>query len=261
MADGTATYLYCVVKSARRPAASRGPAGLAGATAPAAVELGQALWLIVGEVPLSIYGPEPLEQALGDMAWVSDAAVAHDAVVEYCARLRGATAVPMKMFTMFSTLDRAVADMRGRRRELEAVVKRIAGCDEWGVRVMRAVPAAAPGSRRVRSAGTGAAFLAAKKQVRDEAREAARLAAAAAEEAYAGLAALAKDVARRQDVPAGASTPPLLDAAFLVPSTRRTRFKSAARRLAGECQEAGASMSLTGPWPAYNFVQPSKGAR
>ena len=252
--DRSATYLYCVVKAARRPSVARAPRGLPGAATPAAVELGGSFWLIVADVPLDVYGPEALESALGDIQWVSDAAVAHDGVVEHFARMTSATAIPMKMFTMFSTESRAVAEMKKRRRELAAVVKRIAGCEEWGVRIARSAPAA-PQPRTRPAATSGAAFLAAKKQVRDDTREAARAAAAVAQQAFEALSAVAKDATRRDDVPQGATTPPLIDAAFLVPAGRRSAFKSAARKAAAVCSKAGASMTLTGPWPAYNFVQ------
>ena len=58
----------------------------------------------------------------------------------------------------------------------------------------------------------------------------------------------------RDDAPEGAAAPPVLDAAFLVPANRRVRFKSAARRLAADSAKAGAEITLSGPWPAYNFV-------
>lgn len=258
--EGSATYLYAVVKSPRTPSTGRAPRGLPGATAPAAIALGGSLWLIAAEVPLDVYGPEPLELALGNMQWVSDAAVAHDAVVEYFSRRPGSTTVPMKMFTMFSTPGRAMADMRARRSDLETIIKRIAGSDEWGVRVVRSMTAA-PHAGPAPEAPSGAAFLAAKKQVRDDRREAVVAALDAAEAAYAALAALARDASRRDDIPKGASAPPLLDAAFLVATEHRARFKTAARKAAARCEESGASMSLTGPWPAYNFVRlPDSGA-
>jgi hypothetical protein len=252
--ERTATYLYCVVKATRRPPAARAPQGLPGATAPESVALGGSLWLIVADVPLGVYGSEPLQRALGNMQWVSDAALAHDDVVEYFSRRPGLTTVPLKMFTMFSTRERALADMRARRRELEPIIKRIAGSEEWGVRVMRSTSVSAK-SRARTAASSGAGFLAAKKQARDKAREAVELAVDAAEDAYNLLAAVAKQVSRRDDVPQGAASPPLLDAAFLVPAARRAKFKAAARKAARRCSDAGASMSLTGPWPAYNFVQ------
>jgi hypothetical protein len=40
-----------------------------------------------------------------------------------------------------------------------------------------------------------------------------------------------------------------------VPVAQRARFRAAVKRLAAETQRAGAGTTLTGPWPAYNFVQ------
>jgi gas vesicle protein GvpL/GvpF len=95
--------------------------------------------------------------------------------------------------------------------------------------------------------------------VRDDAREALRAAAVAADAVYDTLAAVARDARRRTDTPEGTTMPPVLDAAFLVPVERRARFRSAARRLASGTSEAGTELTLSGPWPAYNFVQGEAG--
>ncbi len=257
---GTAVYVYCIVKAAARPSTRRAPAGIPGATAPEAAGLAGGLWLIVAHVPLDTYGPGRLDAALRDMPWVGEVALAHEAVVEHFARAKGMTVIPAKLFTMFSTLDRALADTRSRRRDISHAARRIAGCEEWGVRVVRE-----PGGKGTRpaaaAAATGADFLAAKKRARDDKIESARAAAEAALAAYDSLAAVARDSRRRDDVPDGAVSPPLLDAAFLVPTGRRARFKTTARRAARGCAGAGASMTLTGPWPAYNFIQPPEGRR
>jgi Gas vesicle synthesis protein GvpL/GvpF len=217
--------------------------------------LGGGLWLIAADVPLETYGPGRLEPALADMNWVGAVALAHEGVVEHFAAMRAATVIPMKVFTMFSTPDRAAAEMRARRKDISAALTRISGCEEWGVRVMRG------GQPTVKRAGgakatTGAGFLAAKKQAREEATESVRVAAEAALDAYDLLSSLSRDARRRDDVPESATAPPLLDAAFLVPSRSRTRFKTAAKRAARSCEKAGARMILSGPWPAYNFIQP-----
>ena len=207
----TAIYLYCIVKAARKPSTARVHPGLAGASRPEVIRVAGSLWLVVAEVPLDVYGPGHLDQHLADMDWVGRVALAHESVVEQFARRAGATVVPMKLFTMFSTRARALAD--------------------------------------------SAAFLAAKKQARDAAKAARLAAVEAADEAFARLSRLARDARRREDgAPAGA-TAPLLDAAFLVPSGRRARFAQTARREAAACARAGALMILSGPWPAYNFVQ------
>lgn len=250
----TAVYVYCLVHAAKRPAMSRVPPGLPGAGAPAAVGLERGLWLIVADVPLDVYGPGYLDASLRDMDWVGRVALAHEAVVEHFTRLKGATIIPMKLFTMFSTVDRASAEMRSRRREIAGVVKRIAGCEEWGVRVTRSAPAAPERPTPRRPASSGAAFLAAKRQARDDAITAARMAADAALEVYEALSGVAREARKRDEVPEGAVTPPLLDAAFLVPAGRRARFKTSATRAAEQCARAGAELILSGPWPAYNFI-------
>jgi hypothetical protein len=249
----TATYLYCIVKSAAKPSRAKVPAGLPGAERPHALPVARSLWLIVAAVPLDTFGPEPLERQLADLDWVGRIALAHEAVVEHFAARAGATVIPMKLFTMFSSPDRAVADIGKRKDGIAAAMRRIAGAEEWGVRIMRGT-AAAP-KRAPARAATGAAFLAAKKQARDDARLAKLAAADVAAGAFEHLASIARDARRRDDAPAAGASPPLLDAAFLVPASSRARFTSAAKREAGRCAEAGAQMTLSGPWPAYNFVQ------
>lgn len=254
--DGTATYVYCILHAAGSPRTTRAPRGLAGATRPSIAAVTRSLWLAIATVPLESYGSGPLEAALQDMPWVADVAVAHEAVVEYFARQAGVTVIPMKLFTMFTSDARAIEETRSRGRDLEAVAKRIAGCEEWGVRITRRAGASAPHRRGADAKPTsGAAFLAAKKEARDVARAAVHAAAESAERAFTTLASIARDARRRDDAPEGASAPPLLDAAFLVPATRRAPFKAAVKRLAVTSAKAGAEMTLSGPWPSYNFVQ------
>ena len=248
-----ATYIYCVVKSARKPSLTGVPPGLPSGTPPQLLHSAPGLWLVTSQVALDVYGQGKLEPALTNMDWVGRIAVAHEAVVEFFAARAGVTVVPMKLFTMFSTPERAVADISARRAALDTTMKRIAGAEEWGIRVLRASSAAGKKGAAV-AVQSGAAFLAAKKQKRDEALEARIAAAEAALTAFERLAAIARDARRREDSPAAGATPPLLDAAFLVAASKRTRFTSAARREAEACARAGAHLTLSGPWPAYNFI-------
>jgi len=248
----TATYLYCIVHAARRPPLARALRGLPGATPPALAPLARSLWLVTASVPLDVYGPEALESSLRSVKWVTDIALAHERVVESFARRPGATVIPMKLFTMFSSERLAIAETRTRVRDLESVVKRIAGCEEWGVRITRQPAKVSPVSSRATRAASGTDFLATKKLARDLARQSVAAAAAAAEEAYTTLAAIARDCKRRRDEPEGATAPPLLDAAFLVPVERRRRFKAAVKSVAAA--RDGTVVTLTGPWPSYNFI-------
>ena len=136
-----ATYVYCVIRSARKPAAGACAGGVARCGRPAAGRgrCRDCGWCCA-TVPLDRYGPGPLEESLRDLQWVSSMAVAHEAVVEHFAQLRGVTVIPMKLFTMFSSPARAIAEMRRRRRRLAALFDKFHGCEEWGVRILRGTP-------------------------------------------------------------------------------------------------------------------------
>jgi len=249
----TATYLYCIVHGDDAPVTTKAPHGLPGASRPVIASVARSFWLVTAGVPLKSYGPGPLEASLRDARWVTDLAVAHESVVEFFARQAGVTVIPMKLFTLFSSENRAVSETRSRLRDIEAVVSRIAGCEEWGVRITYrpSLPSRAKGQ----AASSGTAFLTAKKTARDVSRRSTGAAAEDAERAYTMLAAMARAARRREGAPLAATSPPLLDAAFLVPTTGRRRFKAAVKKLAdsaaGETQ-----VTLTGPWPSYNFIQP-----
>ena len=248
----TAAYLYCVVKSARRPSAARAPQGLPGSSPPEAHQAAPSLWVITADVPLDVYGPAALERHLRDLDWVSRAAVAHEAVVEHFSRIRGMVVVPAKLLTMFTTVDKTVADVAARRAALSRVMKRIAGCEEWGVRIFRTTPAATAASTERPS--SGAAFLTARKAARDAVVDARLRAAGVADTAYQRLAKQSRDAVQRERRQEPGTNPPILDSAFLVPVAKRAAFKKEARTQRESCVEAGLELALTGPWPAYNFI-------
>jgi len=254
----TATYVYCLVRSARAPSMPRGARGLPGAGAVRPVGAGDGLWLLVSDVPLARYGAAAIEQGLRDLDWVSSCAVGHEGVVE---RFTTAVALaPMKLFTIFDNDARAQAAIRRDRRRLERTLDRVAGRQEWGVRVMlderRAMARArADATRTARGArGAGATFLVQKKAERDAARRLVVEGRRAMEPVFAELAKQADDARQRGPTAAETGTRLLLDAAFLVPARAATRFKRAAARIRTRLARDGHDLTVTGPWPPYSFV-------
>ena len=73
----SATYVYCVARSARAPSLGNAPAGLPGTGRPRALPAGQGLWLIVADAPLPQYGEAGLARGVRDLDAVSRCAVAH----------------------------------------------------------------------------------------------------------------------------------------------------------------------------------------
>ncbi|HEU4366934.1 MAG TPA: GvpL/GvpF family gas vesicle protein [Methylomirabilota bacterium] len=252
----SATYLYCLVEADRRPSLARAPRGVPGAAEPRILPAAAGLWLVVADAPLALYGSGPIERGLRDLEWVAVRGAAHARVVEHFARRL--TTVPMKLFTLFTTDERAVAHVRGAEAQVRRVLGRVAGRREWGVRVRLDVALArrragrrrppAPAPRR-----EGTRFLLAKKHERDVTREVVREGRVAVEDAFAALAGLA-DATRRRSTTELDGTRVVLDAALLVDARRTVGFRRAARRTAAALATRGYRLSLTGPWPAYNFV-------
>lgn len=256
--SSSATYVYCTVHSAGRLSGARAPGGIPGAASPRPVWLAGSLWMVVADAPSSLYGESALRDNLRSLEWVSDVAVAHEAVVEHFARMRGRTVIPMKLLTLFSSEEKARAELGRRRREIAATMRRIAGCEEWGVRIFAAATDAAPAESRTRASRSeslsGTAFLAARKAAREAGKAIRGRTLEAAEAAYEELARVARAASQRSRTAEPGGNPPLLDAAFLVRAASRSQFKATSKKQAKACAAAGARMTLSGPWPAYNFV-------
>jgi hypothetical protein len=219
------------------------------------------LWLVAAEAPLPEYGEAEIGAHLEDLAWVSDRALAHEAVVEHFAdpprgaRWSARAVVPMKLFTLFASEARAVEHVAGELPRVRQALDRVAGREEWGVRLRldraRAAEEAAGSPAAEGGPASGRDFLARKKRLLDAARSSPAEARKAAEEAYAALAGRAAEAVERPIEAAGSL---ILDAAFLVPRAERRGFEEAVAEQARELAGAHLELTLTGPWPPYNFV-------
>ena len=260
----TATYAYCVVANATRPRPKRKVARLPGMGPVRLLDVDRGLYLAVADAPLDRYGEAAINRGLGDLDWVSRAAIAHEAVVE---SFIGETAVlPMKLFTIFTSDERALTHVRGERQRILAVSKRVANQHEWGVRVIldraRAVRArtsttkAADRSTSANTVSSGIAYLTRKKARRDDTVELAEHARETVAALYDRLASRSSAAKRKAagELPV-AGGPLLLDAAFLVPRSRAKSFQSLMASEAKSLARQGYGLTLTGPWPPYSFVQ------
>lgn len=245
------TVLYCLIQ-AREPL-TLPPGGLPGAEPPRALPAAGSLTAIVATLPDRDYAPDIVNDKLRDMDWVAKAAVGHEQLLE--AVMRSATAIlPMKLLTLFSGDDRLLKDLAKQRARLTRAAAHVAGCEEYGLRIvgLDAAPAGPSGDGPRPSSGT--AFLERKKQVRDDARDQAARRGVFAREAFDALAAACRDAVSRP-VQGDDVERPLIDAAFLVAKDEREAFGRTAEALATRAPEMHCVFKLTGPWPPYHFVQ------
>jgi hypothetical protein len=257
---GNATYVYCVVAAPKRPRLTGVPAGLPGTGPIRLLDIDAGRQVVVADAPLSRYGEAAIQRGLSDLAWVSRAAVAHEAVVE--AFIEATVVLPMKLFTLFTSDERAIAHLHGDHRRIDALVKRLANHHEWGVRLALDRPAAAARRSTGRAKPTqpsGVAYLQEKKAQRDATAERATQARAFAADLYDRLSERSRAARRR---PAGElpvqGGPLLLDAAFLVPRSESRTFTALVRREQRALARKGYALTITGPWPPYTFVQDSE---
>ena len=252
------TYVYGLIRSGRKPALRGVPDGVPGASPARALPAGDGLWMIAATVPAVEYDEAALSRGLRDLDWVGRRAVAHEAVVEHF--LSAPAVLPMQLFTLFTSDERALAHVTRDRARIGAVLRRIERQLEWGLRLtfdekagVSDVPAAD---------ASGAAYLSRKRDQIDRARRQMTEARAEANRFYRAVAREATDARRRAAADEAApGSRLLLDAVFLVPRGRAGAFRAAVRRSARNLATRGIVVSLTGPWPPYNFIGSPKSRR
>jgi hypothetical protein len=256
MSSPKGTYVYGVIAADRRPRLTRVPAGLPGAGPIRLLDLEKGLFIAVADLPLDQYNESAISSGLANLDWVSRVAVAHEAVVESFVAAKAV--LPMKLFTIFKTDERALEHVRSQHARIASLVKRVANQQEWGIRVVldRTLAAVAPKKKAAAARSTGASYLAQKKAQRDASKELASRARDTVASLFDRLAARASDAKRRSasELPAQGG-PLLLDAAFLVPRARAAAFKALASRESRALARQGYGLTFSGPWPPYTFVR------
>lgn len=264
-------YVYAAVE--RRPparAVARLPSMPHGSR-PRVVALDDDVSVIVSDVPASIYDAPNLETRLSDIDWVAQCGATHHSVSDRLAE--SSVVLPFRLFTIFSTEEKALTTLRKARPRIRKAMARVKGRHEWVLRISKpdpgrlsrrsspepagraqagraGLPAEAP-NKNAERAKAGTDFLRAKAAARRQEAERAARVKKDALAVFETLRGLADESAIRPIEP---GTNLLLDAAFLV-GTRKTRgFQDALKRAAAGLLRDGCRVSLTGPWPPYSFA-------
>src|SRR5512143_739581 len=122
--SGTLSYVFCLVRSVRRPRLRSVTDGMPGGSDLRVIELDEGLWAIVQSVPASEYGEEALARGLQNLDWVGARAIAHERVIE--AFLSAPALLPMQLFTLFTSDARVMEHVRADRARIQSIMKRVA---------------------------------------------------------------------------------------------------------------------------------------
>ena len=250
--SATLSYVFCLVRGARRSTLRGSKGSMPGGGGLRVIEAG-GLWAIVESVPEAEYGEAALARGLQNLDWVGPRAIAHERVIE--SFLSAPALLPMQLFTLFNSDDRVVAHVHADRARIGRILKRVERKVEWGLRLTWNEKDARDKAAR-QPVRTGTEFLARKRDVLDVSRKQLAEARTAANRVYKAIDRTAAASRRRTSLERAApGSRLLLDAAFLVPVARSVAFKTAIREQTRTLRGAGIETSLTGPWPAYNFIQ------
>jgi hypothetical protein len=247
------SYVFCLVRSDRQPTTRRITEGMPGGRNFRAIDVGEHLWAIVQSVPEAEYSEAALAAGLQNLDWVGPRAIAHERVIE--AFLSAKALLPMQLFTLFTSDDRVVQHVHADGARIRRILKRVEQKVEWGLRLALddKTAGAKTAKRPVRS---GTEFLARKRDVLVTNRTRVKQAHVAANRIYKSMSRLATAARRRTSLERAApDSRLLLDAAYLVSAAKSGAFRSAFRARTRGLRAAGIRVSLTGPWPPYNFIQ------
>jgi hypothetical protein len=192
---------------------------------------------------------DELNERMQNLDWLAGAGIRHQQVVSAIAAKTDV--LPARFATVFSSPESLQRHVQSEAATIAATFARIAGCDEWGVKIHR--QSRAPMARNATSA-SGREYLEQK---------AASLQSAGKGRPDPDLNTFARELERHsRDSIAGNSQPPQpgveWQASFLVPRSEQTLFLDVTTRWAERWHNRH-RIECTGPWPPYSFVRPLRG--
>lgn len=261
--DATDFVIYAYGLVSRDYADTRFPEGID--DAPVEVRRTPVANVLVSRLPGSRYAPQVIEQSSGDVSWLSPRAMAHDRVLTWAQEHGGV--IPLPMFTMFGSTDALTRSLVERADGIERVFGRVAGADEFGVRIHRrhdrmlaAIDRLDPELKALRaeaaSAPPGQRYLLERKIDERSKTSVRTVSQRLAREVYDALRRIARDAVARPLTPdaSRADVTLVLNGAFLVDRAHVDEFRAAVGARIREHEPDGLAFDFTGPWPPYNFV-------
>jgi hypothetical protein len=245
----TLTYVYAIARDVD-PGAAGALRGVGGRPVRAVAAGGVAA--VVSDVDRAEFEERALEERLEDLEWLAATARAHHHVVDSLGRDH--VVAPLALATVYFDDGRVRAVLEEGSATFTAVLDRLAGRSEWGLKVYarRGGRAAESGAEKPRS---GAEYLRRRRQALregDAALDDAREVAAEVDTRATALAAASRSHRLQDATLSGESDPMVLNRAYLVPVER-----------VGDLRDLVASLDdhprirveLTGPWVPYSFAQ------
>lgn len=236
-------YLYAIARALKGPLPAIAAEGIAGSAAVEAVMCEDHIcW--VSRVPRDQFA-DNLAECMQDLEWLASAGLRHQQTVgEIAGKL---TCLPARFGTVFLNQDSMAQHLKARKSVLQAAFKRVAGADEWGIKLF----AIAPGKNSATvTPVSGFDYLKRKAAVlRPQRNKVLDREVRAFITALDGLA-----VASSPGGKASASQPGLIWlGSFLIRRKDRAKLERILNEYATKWHDSR-RIDWSGPWPPYSFV-------
>jgi hypothetical protein len=219
----------------------------------------------VSLVPLEEFGARALEQRSGDLEWVAPRVLIHERVIEEIMAV--CPVMPMRFGTIFAGREKIDELLKIHHAKVARFFGDIADKEEWGVKgyinggrleeaVKRLNPAVQAGEAKLQETSSGQAYLLRKKRDLAIKHGLSGFAAQIGEEVFQDLLVHAVKGVRNKALKLEAGEERggmILNAAFLVPKTNVGLFQAKVKDIEEKYRSQGLNLSVTGPWPPYNF--------
>lgn len=249
---GLPAYVYAIVDADRSGELPSVP-GIGGA--PLAAVLGEGIAAVVSEVDGAEFSTESLQRNLEDISWLERTARAHHEVVDALAG-HGPVA-PLRLATVYLDERNLRSLLTENRDRFAAVLDRVRGRREWGVKAFAPAHRPAP-EPTTTTGGPGMNYLRRRAAERNDSARGLREAdeqAAALHAALSRLAVASRRYPAQDPRLSGHTEPMVLNAAYLVDDDGEAALLEFVR--AG--QHGGPVVELTGPWAPYSFTETDDG--
>lgn len=230
------------------------------------------LFAVVSEALSDEFGEDMLKENLNDITWLESRVRKHEKVIEEV--MEQSTVIPFKFATIFKTEDSLKAMIGNFLDEFRAILDRIEGRKEWGVKmycdmdkfrttVVKKDKQVLRMEEEIKSSGIGKAYFLNKKKeeliddITNKAITGYRMEICEILRKHSNDARpvklLPKEVTGRKDEM-------ILNAVFLVDKTKLKDFIESIKYLKVKYKDVGFDFDNTGPWPPYNFcsINPPK---
>jgi hypothetical protein len=214
---------------------------------------------IASGVDLEEFGEEGLRHNLENLSWLEEVARVHHQVVQFA--FTGAPAAPLRLATICLDTDAVRARLDTLHDQIDAVLERISGSAEWGVKMYLRITTPAPSSAQpstplAEQAGrTGAAYLEQKRRQANQRKVGEEQAVEAARSVHTELSAVAvaSRLLRPQDPKlSGHQDKQVLNAAYLIRHDREQEFVARSEEVLARHDQY--ELVRFGPWPPYSFA-------